>query len=159
MDDFLPEPSQISENGPTAEQRRTLEGLLFILNHEPDIHLRVKAVRALSRFEEMSALRTLAELALYEEDQPVRQAAHQELVNLFGEESDAFLESIRTEFEGEEEAEEEEAFPISSPRMEQTIQQHKSDYSFSPVVQEERTPIWLWLVIVLFIFGVFFYLF
>jgi len=152
MDDFLPEPSRISENGLTAEQRRTLEGLLFILNHESNTHLRLKAVRALSRFEEMSALRTLAELALYEEDQPVRQAAHQELVNLFGEESDAFLESIRSEFEGQEEAEDD-PFPLSSPRMDPIISQPVSEYSFSPVVQEERTPVWVWLLIVLFVFG------
>ncbi len=158
MDEFLPESSQISENGLTAEQRRTLEGLLFILNHESDINLRLKAVRALRHFEEMSALRTLAELALYDEDQPVRVAAHQELVNLFGEESESFLESIRTEFEGEEEAGDE-LFPASLTPMVQTHQKPQLEYSSSPVVQEERTPIWLWVIVLLFVLEAFFSLF
>ncbi len=152
MDEFFPETSQSPENSLTAEQRRTLEGLLFILHHESDTNLRLKAVRALSRIEEMSALRTLAELALYEEDQPVRLAAQQELINLFGEESDSFLESIRTEFEGEDEVEDE-PFPISPPRKEQNYPQTSSDYSYSPVVQEERTPLWLWVALSLFILG------
>ncbi len=151
MDSHLPEPSAFPESGLTAEQRRTLEGLLFILNHEPDINLRLKAVRALSRYEEMSALRALAELALYEEDQPVRQAAHQELVNLFGEESDSFLESIRSEFEDDQEPEDE-IFP-TSPLMDRNAPKNPSDYSFSPVVQEERTPLWLWAALLLFVLG------
>lgn len=154
MDNFLPETTPLPERGLTAEERRTLEGLLFILNHEPNLNLRLKAVRALSQFEEMSALRTLAEIALYEEDEPVRRAAYQELTNLFGEGSQAFLESIRLEVEGEEVDEEEnELFPVSSVNASQPSSQNMSDYSFPPVMQEEGTPLWLWAALAVFIFG------
>lgn len=147
MDNFWPENSPLPEKGPTAEQRRTLEGLLFILNHESNTSLRLKAVRALSQFEEMNALRTLAELALYDEDEAVRLAAHQELADLFGEESDSFLESIRLEFEGDEENETE---SFSSSLMDH---KNPADYSLPPVVQEERTPLWLWVALFVFIVG------
>lgn len=155
MDDFLPETTPSSDSGLIAEQRRTLDGLLFILHHEPNLNLRLKAVRALSRFEEMSALRTLAEIALYEEDEPVRRAAYQELVNLFGEGSEAFLESIRLEVEGEEDEEEDEKelFPLSSIKAGQNSPQNISDYSFPPVMREEGTPLWLWAVLAFFILG------
>mgnify|MGYP000047136179 CR=1 FL=1 len=154
MDDFLSETTPSPERGLTAEERRTLDGLLFILNHEPSLNLRLKAVRALSRFKEMSALRTLAEIALYEEDEPVRRAAYQELDNLFGEGSEAFIESIRLEIEGEEDDEEEnELFPLSSVNTSQSSPQNMSDYSFPPVMREEGTPLWLWAALALFILG------
>ncbi|MEW6181474.1 MAG: HEAT repeat domain-containing protein [Chloroflexota bacterium] len=150
--DFLEE-SFNSDKGLTAEQRRTLEGLLFVLNHEADTALRVKAVRALSQIEEMSALHALAETALYEEDEAVRREAHAALVRLFGEESDAFLQSVRLEYEGQDEEEDNfpPSSPLSAPENEPLFRQDASAYAAPPVIQEERTPLWVWAVVVVFI--------
>ncbi len=131
----------------SAEARRTLEGLLFILDHEPDLNLRLKAVRALGSFHEMSALRALAETALYDEDPPVRLAAQQQIESLFGEESDSYLESIRIEIEGEDDEDEEDDFWLEV-QPQQSALRAPSIYNNSPsVVQEERPPIWLWVVL------------
>lgn len=153
MDDFWPENSPLSEKGLTAEQRRTLEGLLFILNHESDTSLRLKAVRALSQYEEITALRTLAELALYDDDKAVRVAARQELDSLFGEESDSFLESIRLELEGEEGGEEEEENEMETFSSSPMDDPSPISGSSAPVVQEERTPVWIWAAIFVLIAG------
>lgn len=130
----------------SAEARRTLEGLLFVLDHEPDLNLRLKAVRALGHFREMVALRALAETALYDEQPPVRNAAYQQIQTLFGEESQAYLESIRIEIEGEDDEDEDDFWSDIQPR--QTPARAPSMYTDSPsVMQEERAPVWLWFVI------------
>ncbi|MEN4012890.1 MAG: HEAT repeat domain-containing protein [Bellilinea sp.] len=139
---------EADENPPSAEARRTLEGLLFVLDYEPDLNLRLKAVRALGQFREMNALRALAETALYDEDEPIRIAARQQVESLFGAEAETFLEVIRIEIEGEDDEDEDEDEFWSDFKPQQTASRAPSVYNESPsVMQEERPPIWLWALL------------
>lgn len=81
---------------------QTLRGLIMIARGDPNRELRLKAVASLGRVSDMTAVRALAELALWDEDEGVRLAAREVLRGRFGERTPAVLEGYRREVMGED---------------------------------------------------------
>lgn len=113
-----PADSAFSDQPPeTIIDYQTLRGLIMIARGDPSRELRLKAVASLGRAADLTAVRTLAELALWDEDEGVRSAAEAELRSRFGERLPEVLEGYRREAVGGEEGFEDEggAYPLFSP--------------------------------------------
>jgi HEAT repeat protein len=83
----------------------TLRGLIMIARGDPNHELRLRATKSLGQYADMHAVRELMDLALWDEDDGIRQAAEGELRARFGEQLPEMLESYRQDFEGDEEEE------------------------------------------------------
>ncbi len=82
---------------------QTLRGLIMIARGDPSRDLRLKAVAALAQVTDLTAIRALAELALWDEDKGVRAAAEAALRDRFGSRLPDVLEGYRREMMGDEE--------------------------------------------------------
>ncbi len=82
---------------------QTLRGLIMIARGDPSHDLRLKAVAALAQVTDLTAIRALAELALWDEDGIVRAAAEAALRDRFGSQLPGVLEGYRREMMGDEE--------------------------------------------------------
>ena len=149
--------------GLSASDRESLRGLIQVVQTEPDRRLRLRAVQALGRTNDMSALRTLAEVSLYDHDPELRNAATTVLQATFGNELPGFLRAIREEYEGPEEEEEEEELVVEAgSRLSPYNTPTSGNWAMPPnssVIQEERAPVWIWIVIALVVIagGVWFF--
>lgn len=150
--------------GLSAADRESLRGLIQVVQTEPDRRLRLRAVQALGRTNDMSALRTLAEVSLYDHDPELRSAASAVLQATFGDELPGFLRAVREEYEGpeEEEEEEEDLAAEAGGRLSPYNTPTSGSWAMPPnssVIQEERAPVWIWIVIALVVIlgGVWFF--
>ena len=97
-------PQALEETTPNAlADYETLRGLIMIARGDPNRELRLRATRSLGQYADMNAVRALAESALWDEDEGIRQAAEQALRERFGDQLPEFLEGYRQEYEGDEE--------------------------------------------------------
>ncbi len=105
-DDQLEDPAFSSGSpGEGLVDYQTLRGLILIARGDPNCELRMKAVASLGRVSDLNAIRALAELALWDEDEGVREAAEDALRGRFGERLPGVLEGYRREVMGEEDEE------------------------------------------------------
>jgi len=87
----------------TLADYETLRGLIMIARGDPNRELRLRATKSLGQFADMNAVRELMDLAMWDEDVGIRQAAEEQLHARYGERLPEMLESYRREFEGDEE--------------------------------------------------------
>lgn len=80
----------------------TLRGLIMIARGDPNRELRLRAAQSLGHKSDMTAIRALAELALWDEDEGIRATAENTLSARFGEKLPDVLEGYRREMMGEE---------------------------------------------------------
>lgn len=144
------------ESGQTPS-RAEIYGLATLAGHAGTRRdLRIKAIRALARIPDQNAIRVLGEMALWEEDNELRNEAYRALEATFGDDLPEVLEGIRQELTGQ----------WASPPQETDAAEEES-YSVyevpsvpapgpNPPQRMEGTPVWLlWLVIgILVIAGV-----
>ncbi len=104
------EEGQQEEWGLTNAEGETLHGLIAIAQSDPRRETRLKAVAALGRVRDMTATHVLAELALWDDDDVVSEAAYRALEATFGPDADRIIEEVRRETMGEREAEREDPF-------------------------------------------------
>jgi hypothetical protein len=161
---LIPAPPQVSEEelstdedewGLTNAEGETLHGLIAIAQNDPKRETRLRAVRALGRVREMSATRVLAELALWDDDKVVSEAAYDAIEATFGRDTDTILEEIRRDVMGDE-REAEEVRQTHSSFQQTTASRSPSQWNIpanSSVIKEEGAPIWLLIVVVLAIGG------
>jgi hypothetical protein len=120
--------------------------------------MRLRAIGALGTMHNLDVYRVLGELALWDEDPAIREVAQVTLGKLLGENTPDFLSSLREEWEGEEETdvfdgsyeEDEEEVPEKPERTLSTPSGLPSGWDLpkgSPVMREEGTPGWLWMVL------------
>ncbi len=127
---------------------QTLRGLILIARGDPSRELRLKAVASLGGVSDLTAIRALAELALWDEDDGVRAAAVSALRNRFGDRLPEVLEGYRREVTGDEDEEEFESEgggPYSLfPQREQGWQ--------TPPVHKEETASTVGCLLLVFLF-------
>ncbi|HWR64809.1 MAG TPA: HEAT repeat domain-containing protein [Bellilinea sp.] len=81
--------------------RSEIYGLATIAGHATTPRdLRIKAIRALARIPDQNAIRVLGEMALWEQDEELRNEANRSLEATFGDDLPEVLESIRQELTG-----------------------------------------------------------
>ncbi len=132
--------------------QKNLEGMIAVLSHETNPKIRLQAINALQNSSNMRAIETLSAIALYDENEEIRQAARTALETRFGEDAGAIIDSYRNraeaeedqdeEVESEDEGEDEEVeeavntyqVPADTPRSPSTL----GDYRSPPVIQEDR---------------------
>jgi hypothetical protein len=111
-EDWLPRPEEDQAADPAFSDQtpretmidyQTLRGLIMIARGDPSRDLRLKAVASLARVADLTAIRALAELALWDEDAEIRAEAEKALHTRFGEQLPRVLEGYRREMMGEEE--------------------------------------------------------
>ncbi len=103
-EESLDESRAVVEVAPdTLADYETLRGLIMIARGDQNRELRLRATRSLGQFADMNAVRALAESALWDDDEGIRQAAEQALRERFGDQLPEFLEGYRLEYEGDEE--------------------------------------------------------
>lgn len=125
----------------TTEQSEMLHGLTLVVRGEPNPALRIKAVHALGKIPDMEAIRVLAELAISENAEAVRAAAHDVLEQRFGDDLPELLNFTRLEVNGTVEVED------GEPQGEQweTVRQIAAEHP--PVMEEENRGRWVWIVL------------
>jgi len=125
----------------------TITALFRMAYHDRDPQKRLKAVKALGRMRNTSAIEVLQQLALDAEEEPVRAAAHSALTLYFGGDTDAVLQAFNERRRGEleEEGEENEELEEEGSPFEQGVeyaelpmQDAKPFTAQSSVVQEEN---------------------
>lgn len=133
-------------------------GLVMVIQSETDRAMRLRAIRGLGAIHNLEVYRVLGELALWDEDPAIREAAQSTLVSLLGENAPDWLAALREEWEGDEEDdssgepfEEDEETALDKPRQAlNTPSGLPSGWDLpkgTPVMREEGTPAWLWLVL------------
>ena len=148
------EPGEENEWGLTNAEGETLHGLIAIAQSDPNRQTRLRAIRVLGRVRDMSATRVLAELALWDDDDVVSEAAYQAIEATFGDDADKILEEVRRDVMGE--PEEPAKAPERSPYNNMAPARSTSSWDLphnSSVIKEEGAPIWLLLVVVAAIAG------
>ena len=163
--------SDESEWGLTNAEGETLHGLIAIAQSDPRRDTRLKAVAALGRVRDMTATHVLAELALWDDDDVVSEAAYRALEATFGPDADRIIEEVRRETMGEREAEREDPFQAAARQAaaRQAVQRQPAARKPSPynqgtpsasgwsmpknssVIKEEGAPIWLLIPILVLI--------
>ncbi len=140
----------------TAAEEDELNGLFILAMGGSDLQMRLRAIRALGRFTQPGSNRALASLALYDVEPEVQVAAREVLEEKFGDDLPEFLESIQLELQlsggvefqlAEDEEDEPQDEPLQFPRAAQYPSAPVSAPQPSPVIQEERLPVLLWVAI------------
>ena len=141
--------------------QQNLEGMLTVLSHETNPKIRLQAIRALKNSNNMRAIETLSTIALQDDIPEIRQAARDVLVNRFGEDANAIIESYRVGSPDEEDLDEDLETEDEEPENDEETFQGPSDiprttssfgnYSPSSVIQEDRIG---WKVILLILLGI-----
>lgn len=119
----------------TAQEVQEMHGMLAVLRGETNPDLRIRAIHALQHLPDIGVVQALADVALSEPDERVRQAARSVLQKHFGDDLDDLLNTYRSSEDVEEEAVEEAIDLIESP------------VNTSSVIQEEKQPVWLWILL------------
>lgn len=135
--------------------RAEIYGLATLAGHAGTRReVRIKAIRVLARIPDQNAIHVLAEMALWEEDEGLRQEAFRALETTFGDDLPEVLEGIRLELtgqlgavspdEGEEEPESSNATGFEQAQGGQMTSIPQPD----PVTRQEGAPLWLlWVVV------------
>lgn len=141
-----------------SPSRSMIYGLATLAGHAgTKREVRIKAIQALARIPDQNAIRVLGEMALWEEDEELRQEAYRALESTFGEDLPKVLEGIRLELTGQlgavnpdEGEEEQEDSPFEQVQAGQMIGMPQSN----PVTQQEGAPLWLlWAVLGIVVVG------
>lgn len=130
----------------------TLRGLILIARGDPNRELRLRAAASLGNMSDMTAIRALADLALWDDDEGIRQAAESALASRFGEKLPEVLEGYRQEFEGGEDE-----FPEMESRP-PYASQPKADPSWNSIPerkQESASTIGCLLLVFLLLAGLY----
>ncbi len=144
--------------------QKNLEGMIAVLSHETNPKIRLQAINALHNSSNMRAIEALSAIALYDENEEIRQAARAALETRFGEDAGGIIDSYRKHGEVEEDQDEElesqedeenedveeaeNTFqgPVDTPRSPSTL----TSYRPSSVIQEDR-PGWRLALVVLLV--------
>ncbi len=142
--------------------RSMIFGLATLAGHAgTKREVRIKAIQALARIPDQNAIRVLGEMALWEEDEGLRQEAYRALETTFGDDLPKVLEGIRLELTGQLRAgsQEEGEGELEAPAFEHAqIQQKRlpeaGNLQPAPVMRQEGSPLWLlWAVLGIVVIG------
>lgn len=139
------DPSANLQAEPTAwVDPDAIHGLATLAGHgSTRKELRLKAIQSLADIPDMNAIRVLGQLILFDEDEEIRRAAESALEGMLGDNLDEYLDGLHLEITGEETDEfEEDPETFASPYAQTNPAQPST-------IQEEGTPAWLWIILIL----------
>lgn len=138
----------------TSWNRADMIGLIMVLRHESSTKIRLKAIKAISSMKDsMEVLDTLAELVLWSSDPAVKAAARAELEEVYGQDTDEFIKSLRTrpdtEEDEEDEYDEEEQEEVATIQPQPVRQSSFSDQKLSSPVMQAESSSGNWLILLI----------